>query len=322
MLRRTIFESISRLQENINVSDLHTLFTTEEGKFKTLQELLNTIVTSDDKISSQIPIGTPFSKVLKYPLVSEQLKLLYAEEFSMDIKTKFDIELFCCYITNTMLPQVEKRYDDGTYYISKSNPKGTVSRAEFFDGINAIKYSANSITNRNKSIDGKIYESDYFNEGYNLFCRDKNSVLYNMLTRAEVIQPITWLEVLYYLTFAYEPIQTLLHLENPNIYDFSTVLHEDIDQVKYTDLALSFKYTEDGLLDYKILQKPISETIPKILSKQYAMPYMFWFCYQRLMELEILNISIEQLFTYLTREQLSSVLFRLPDVLKEREVQI
>ena len=99
-------------------------------------------------------------------------------------------------LTNTMPPQIS----NGKSYF---NANGTVSVAEFIDGINAIKYGMNSNITREKTIDNVSTEDDYFNMGYNNCLRGFSSPLYNLYTRRELLEPITRGEAAYITTLCW-----------------------------------------------------------------------------------------------------------------------
>jgi hypothetical protein len=93
-------------------------------------------------------------------------------------------------LTGCITPQVQ---DNKTYF----NPDGTVSIAEFLDGLNAIKYGANSNRSRKKTLDKISNTDDYFNEGYQSCIRGISSPFFNLYTRKELLEPITRLELAY-----------------------------------------------------------------------------------------------------------------------------
>ena len=73
-------------------------------------------------------------------------------------------------LTGCVPPQTK----DGNAYF---NPEGVVTIAEFLDGLNSIKYGANSNSSRKKTLDNISNESDYFNEGYQSCLRGISQVL-------------------------------------------------------------------------------------------------------------------------------------------------
>lgn len=77
------------------------------------------------------------------------------------------------------------------------NGDGTVSIAEVLDGINAIDMGCNSNVCRKTSLDNISNVDDYFNEGYNLCCWGYSSPFFNLYTRAELLNPITRIELGY-----------------------------------------------------------------------------------------------------------------------------
>ncbi len=304
MLRDIVIQSRKRIIESVQQLSQSSLFF-KDTEPKTLYEL---ITTTDD--------GLSFIQKINDKTLNKELRNIYHKEFTTDIISDCPMEMLLCFFSNTLLPQVErKEYDKGhVEYNIKANPLGTVSRGEFFDSINAIVVGANSIYDRTISVDGMVFEYDYFNMGYNLFCRDKDSVLYRKLHRADLIQPITWLEVVYYLTFEYLPIRQALNIIHPKYYDFSRYLKEDIHSAEYAGIKLSVKCDSEGFIDYNILETPIKEYMSPILNKTYALPYIFWFSYQRLKEINIVNISSDSLFKYISREQVCVLLLAITEL--------
>lgn len=306
MLRKTVFETMGHLHTAMQTTYLAGLFDTNITLYDLYaKDTLNLKNTT-------IPNNIRFKKILLYPEIQQQLTDVYENEFKADSKTKNNIALLLCYLTNTMLPQVERVQN--TKLLCVSNPMGSVSRAEFFDNISAIRYGANGTQNRAESKDNMVYAYDYFNMGYNMFCTE-DSPIYRKISRLEMIQPITWLEVVYYLVFAFKPIREVLNLTELNLVDFSMEIKEDITQAEYNNIELAFKVKENGLLEYDILEKPIVEYMQGIMEKKYKLPYMFWYAYLRLLDLNIIHIDTTQLFTYISREQMSVLLIALTEFL-------
>lgn len=77
------------------------------------------------------------------------------------------------------------------------NPEGVVTIAEFLDGLNAIHFGANSNRARKKTLDRISNEEDYFNEGYQSCLGGISSPFFNLYTRAELLKPITRIELAY-----------------------------------------------------------------------------------------------------------------------------
>ena len=81
--------------------------------------------------------------------------------------------------------------------MSYFNPDGTVSVAEFLDGLNAIKFGCISNISRKKTLDRISDENDYFNDGYQDCVRGISSPFFNLYTRKELLEPITRIELAY-----------------------------------------------------------------------------------------------------------------------------
>lgn len=140
-------------------------------------------------------------------------------------------------LTGCITPQVQ---DNKTYF----NPNGTVSIAEFLDGLNAIKYGANSNRSRKKTLDKISNEDDYFNEGYQSCIRGISSPFFNLYTRKELMEPITRLELAYITVICWNQF---LERYN-NLYGGQFYLGINFDWENPSELLECF---DDGF-DYKV----------------------------------------------------------------------
>lgn len=93
--------------------------------------------------------------------------------------------------TGVIPPQQDEK---GKYYF---NPNGVVSRADFIDMLNAIKYGSNQHSKRKTSIDRVVRQEDFFSAGYDALVRGYSSPLYKLYTKRELMSPITRAELAY-----------------------------------------------------------------------------------------------------------------------------
>lgn len=140
-------------------------------------------------------------------------------------------------LSGCITPQVK---DNLTYF----NPNGTVSIAEFLDGLNAIKYGANSNRRRKKTLDKISNPDDYFNEGYQDCIRGISSPFFNLYTRKELLEPITRIELAYITVICWNQF---LQKYN-NLYGGQFYLGVNFDWENPSSLLDMF---EDGY-DYKV----------------------------------------------------------------------
>ena len=91
------------------------------------------------------------------------------------------------------------------------NPLGSVTVAEFLDGLSAIVHGANYKNEESKSsLDNISNNEDYFHEGYLECIDDKySSPFFNLYTREGLMQPITRLEAAYIIVLCWSRFREL-----------------------------------------------------------------------------------------------------------------
>ena len=148
-----------------------------------------------------LPVGANFDVIFENEDVKDYMISLGRKMFPNvnPLTNKKDLErdaFYLPYIPLSVLTGVmtSQKDDKGNSYF---NPDGTVSVAEFLDGLNAIKYGANANNHRKKTLDRISDENDYFNEGYQDCIRGISSPFFNLYMRKELLQPITRLELAY-----------------------------------------------------------------------------------------------------------------------------
>lgn len=147
-------------------------------------------------------------------------------------------------LTGCMTPQMK---DDSAFF----NPNGVVTVAEFLDGLNAIKYGCNANNMRRKTLDNISTERDYFNEGYNSALRGISSPFFNLYTRAELMTPITRLELAYITVICWSQFIDKYN----NLYGGSYYLGITFDWEVPHDVLMKY---EDGF-DYKVSRYSVSD---------------------------------------------------------------
>lgn len=150
--------------------------------------------------SDVLPVGASFDDILESDAVQTNMRDVAVELFpGINPNTqRKDVPWDAYYtpyvplvtLTGCMPPQMK---EDKAYF----NPNGVVTVAEFLDGLNAIKYGCNANNHRRKTLDNISTEADYFNEGYQSALRGISSPFFNLYTRAELMTPITRLELAY-----------------------------------------------------------------------------------------------------------------------------
>ncbi len=173
----------------------------QQGKIKTLEAL-----GEKDKLGA-----LPLSQMFDYkPELGKELDRL----------TEIALEMYPATNPNTGVADVPANYTYAKYIplvISTGamtsqklgdteyfNPEGTVSIAEFLDGLNAINYGCNANNKRKKTLDNISNVSDYFNEGYQAVCRGFSSPMFNLYLRSELVKPITRVELAYLTVICWE----------------------------------------------------------------------------------------------------------------------
>ena len=265
-----------------------------------LGQIFDYKVGEGDALAEALPMGSPFSYILRNESVQDSFRDIACDMFnSIDSRTKKkDVsysDYFTPYIplvilTGCMTPQYE---NDTSYF----NPNGTVSVAEFLDGLNSIKYGCNSNRERRKSLDNVSDVDDYFNEGYQSCLRGLSSPFYNLYTRAELLKPITRLELAYITVVCWERyinkfdniyggtyfFGVNFDWENPNEYisQFEDGFDYQVSKVCFDNQAISL-----NIKDYK-QNRSMTDFKQDILTGVSAIPVPM---YMSLLELFVLDI--------------------------------
>lgn len=145
--------------------------------------------------------GTTFWEILEDSDVEEELLEEASDRFpginpltnEPDIDKSAYYTKFIPLVVNSGLIPPQKNLDGVEYF----NPNGTVSVAEFFYMLNAIKYGSSGYENGRTSIDGVVASKDYFSEGYNSIVDTPANPLYHLYSRRELSEPITRAELAY-----------------------------------------------------------------------------------------------------------------------------
>lgn len=254
------------LPDNINV-----IPSLEEGKNTIINSPIGGIVQKDGNIlplssiydfnvvhggllSDVLPVGATFDTIFEDANVKELMKDVASTLFPhLNPNThREDISRNAFYtpyiplvtLTGCIPPQTK----DGNAYF---NPEGVVTIAEFLDGLNSIKYGANSNSSRKKTLDNISNESDYFNEGYQSCLRGISSPFFNLYTREELTKPITRLELAYITVICWTQFIEKFN----NLYGGSFYLGITFDWEVPAEVLSDY---EDGF-DYKVSKISIDE---------------------------------------------------------------
>lgn len=192
--------NFKKVQEQLKESPIGDIIYDNQGVAFPLSAIFDYRVGSQDSLSEYIPVGSPFDIIFNdenvQGLLRGSAKKMFPEvnpntqEDDIDEDSFYTPYIPLAVITNCIPSQ---RLDGKVYF----NPNGTLSIAEFLDGLNSIKYYANANNTRHKSLDNISTEADYFNEGYQSCLRGISSPLFNLYTRKELLEPITRMELAY-----------------------------------------------------------------------------------------------------------------------------
>jgi hypothetical protein len=178
------------------------------GNILPLSSVYDYKVKMNDPLSQALPIGATFDDIFESQDVQDYMRDVAQILFPhINPNTnKDDIQKDAFYtpyiplvaLTGCIPPQLK---DDKAYF----NPNGTVTIAEYLDGLNSIKYGCNANNTRKKTLDNISSTKDYFNEGYNSCIRGVASPFFNLYTREELVAPITRLELAYITVICWTP---------------------------------------------------------------------------------------------------------------------
>lgn len=235
-------------------SPIQEVISREGGDVYSLSACYDYVVPADSLLSSAVGEGVPFDTIFESEVTKAGMVDIASEMFpNINPNTgKSDIDPDSFYapyvplvtLTGCMTPQVK---DDVVFF----NPDGVVTVAEFLDGLNAIKYGCNANNMRRKTLDNISTERDYFNEGYNSALRGISSPFFNLYTRAELMTPITRLELAYITVICWSQFMDKYN----SLYGGSYYLGITFDWEVPHDILSRY---EDGF-DYKVSRYSVSE---------------------------------------------------------------
>lgn len=217
--------------------------------------------------------------------------------------------------------------DDNAYF----NPLGTITVAEFLDGLNAIECGSNSSSHRKKSLDNVSDEKDFFNEGYQSCVSLYSSPFYNLYTRKELFNPITRLELAYITVICWSKFIKKFGTPHTNKFGLGISLDwgnvskiiKDFDDGK--DYLVSEKYISDSSIvsinikDY-LGSTSISDYMRGIKDGRFAIPLPMFMCLLELNELDIFPFENFLLSPVkeVSREEFAYFIIRLASILGGR----
>lgn len=228
-------------------SPLGDIIAGTDGEVIPLSACYDFAVKPGGLFSDFLPVGASFDDIFESDETREHMCEIAEEMFpGINPNTgRRDINVNSFYapyvpmvvLTGCMTPQMQ----DGEAYF---NSDGVVTVAEFLDGLNAIKYGCNANNMRRKSLDNISTEADYFNEGYNSAMRGISSPFFNLYTRAELMTPITRLELAYITVICWSQFMNKYN----NLYGGSYYLGVNFDWEAPGEVLSRY---DDGF-DYKV----------------------------------------------------------------------
>lgn len=194
-------------KQDVLESPIGTIVSKDNNNILPLSAIYDFKVQANSELSEALPVGTTFSDMLGSGDMQEYLREVAISMFNKDNPNTGDIDVdynayYTPYIPLVVLTNIMSTQTDGKDVFF--NPEGTVSLAEFLDGLNAIKYGMNSNRQRKKSLDNISNETDYFNEGYQDCLKGVSSFFYNLYRREELLQPITRIELAYIIVLCWK----------------------------------------------------------------------------------------------------------------------
>ena len=219
-----------------------------------LSKIYDFEVKAGSELSKTLPVGINFDDLIENDDINQFMRDT-AESMFPNINPNTGVkdinreDFYTPYIplvvlTGAMTPQIKNEL---TYF----NPSGTVSVAEFLDGLNSIKFGCNSNVRRKKTLDRISDENDYFNEGYQDCVRGISSPFFNLYTREELTKPITRLELAYITVICWTQFIEKFN----NLYGGSFYLGITFDWEVPAEVLSDY---EDGF-DYKVSKISIDE---------------------------------------------------------------
>lgn len=247
-------QSLQSGREILTESPLGVVMVGHDGDVLPLSACYDFAVKEGGPLSEFLPVGSTFDNIVE-GAETRELMCDIAEEMFPNTNPntgEADIDRSAYYtpyiplvvLTGCMPPQMS---DEDAFF----NPEGVVTVAEFLDGLNAIKHGCNANSNRRKSLDNISTEADYFNEGYNSAMRGISSPFFNLYTRAELMTPITRLELAYITVVCW----TQFIAKYNNLYGGSYYLGVNFDWEAPNEVLQKY---EDGF-DYMVSRISISE---------------------------------------------------------------
>ncbi len=241
----------------------------EQGKQKTIATLGETgkqgVLPLSQMFDHTPELGKELDKLTKIAL--EMYPAINPNTGVADVTSTYPYAKYIPLVitTGAMTSQTE---GDTEYF----NPEGSVSVAEFLDGLNAINYGCNANNKRRKTLDNISNVSDYFNEGYQAVCRGFSSPMFNLYLRSELIKPITRVELAYltvicwerfiqHFTCRYGGVYYLgVNFDWENPYEYASKYH-DLESVNISQIILDSDsdVTSLNIQDYKGRNRTMTE---------------------------------------------------------------
>ena len=188
------------------------------------------------------------------------------------------------------------------------NEDGTVSLADFLDGLNSIYLGANSNLSRRISLDNVSTADDYFNEGYQACIRGISSPFFNLYKRKELLEPITRLELAYITVLCWDQFLNKFN----NLYGGKYYLGISFDweapgkvlsffrdgydyKVSQTVVSTEYNTASLNIKDYKPEELSMTDYKLSLKEGQYAIPMPMFMSLLELSELGVFNFPLDRL---------------------------
>lgn len=241
-------QSLENGKRKLLSSPIGRIVASAEGDILSLSKVYDYKVVNDDVLSKVLPEGATFGMLVESEFLTQYFNDIAKEMFpeKNPLTCEDDIDTTRYYtkyiplvsMSGCIPPQMT---EDGKAYF---NPEGTVTVAEFLDGLNSINYGSNANNRRKKTLDNISNETDYFNEGYQECLRGISSPFFNLYTRLDLLEPITRIEMAYITVICWRRFIEKFN----NLYGGTYYLGVNFDWENPSDLLSKFK---DGF-DYKV----------------------------------------------------------------------
>ena len=212
------------------------------------------------------------------------------------------------------------------------NEEGTISIADFLDGINAIYMGPNSNVARSVSLDNISTTEDYFNEGYKACIRGISSPFFNLYQRKELLEPITRLELAYITVLCWDQFLNKFN----NLYGGEYYLGLSFDweapnrvlsffrdgydyKVSQTIISTEYDAASLNIKDYKPTELSMTDYKMGLKEGQYAIPMPMFMSLLELSEMGLFSFPLDRLdpLKEVSRGEFCYFIYQLAKIMKD-----